>query len=72
LGPCCVDAAPDLKPANILIGDDGRIRVCDMGLAQSITTKTSFTVGTVYYSPPESRLNAVVIDSRNYGDVLLS
>ena len=49
----------DVKPENVLIGDDGRIKVADFGLAKAVSADTQHTgtqgvlIGTVSYLAPE-------------------
>ncbi len=47
----------DIKPHNILIGHDGRVKVTDFGIARAITassiTQTGSVLGSVYYLSPE-------------------
>lgn len=55
----------DVKPENVLISDDGRIKVADFGLAKAISADTQHTatqgvlIGTVSYLAPE-----LVVDGR--------
>jgi eukaryotic-like serine/threonine-protein kinase len=48
----------DVKPENVLLAEDGRVKVADFGLARSMTgtsnhTKTGVLMGTVAYLAPE-------------------
>ena len=48
----------DVKPENVLLGDDGRVKVADFGLARaveaaSVTATTGVIIGTVAYLAPE-------------------
>lgn len=48
----------DIKPDNILIGTDGRVKVADLGLAKQLVgggnlTNTGMAMGTPRYMPPE-------------------
>ncbi|MGW7516763.1 PASTA domain-containing protein [Streptomyces sp. NPDC054796] len=47
----------DMKPENVLIGDDGRVKVADFGLVRTVDSQTSATtdsiLGTVSYLAPE-------------------
>ncbi|MEV6315103.1 Stk1 family PASTA domain-containing Ser/Thr kinase [Streptomyces sp. NPDC051776] len=47
----------DMKPENVLIGDDGRVKVADFGLVRAVDTNTTVSsgslLGTVSYLAPE-------------------
>lgn len=47
----------DVKPHNILIGEDGRVKVTDFGIAQAVTASTvtynGAILGSVHYFSPE-------------------
>ncbi|GAA3067258.1 hypothetical protein GCM10020000_59440 [Streptomyces olivoverticillatus] len=53
----------DMKPENVLIGDDGRVKVADFGLVRAVDTKTTTSTGAVlgtvsYLAPPSSSRTA--------------
>ena len=55
----------DVKPENVLLADDGRVKVADFGLARAVSAETQHTatggvlIGTVSYLAPE-----LVVDGR--------
>ncbi len=56
----------DVKPENVLIADDGRVKVADFGLARAVSAETQHTatggvlIGTVSYLAPE-----LVVDGKS-------
>lgn len=57
----------DVKPENVILTDDGRVKVADFGLARAATANTSTTgvlMGTVAYLAPELVLRGVA-DARS-------
>jgi serine/threonine-protein kinase len=61
----------DVKPGNILVGEDGRSKLADLGVAKfldpDVPDLTSFDVGvgTPFYMPWEQSLNASIVDPRS-------
>ncbi len=60
-GLCCAHDSyiihRDIKPQNILILDDGRVKITDFGIAMALNsnelTQTNSVMGSVHYLPPE-------------------
>ena len=60
----------DVKPGNILIGEDGKAKLADLGVAKLLVDSTELTaldqgIGTPYYMPWEQTLNASLVDPRS-------
>jgi serine/threonine-protein kinase len=60
----------DVKPGNILIAEDGRAKLADLGVAKLLTDQTELTsfdqgIGTPYYMPWEQSLHASLVDPRS-------
>jgi serine/threonine protein kinase len=60
----------DVKPGNILIAEDGRAKLADLGVAKLLTDASELTtldqgIGTPYYMPWEQTLNAGLVDQRS-------
>jgi serine/threonine-protein kinase len=60
----------DVKPGNILVAEDGRAKLADLGVAKPLTDSADLTsfdqgVGTPYYMPWEQTLNASLVDARS-------
>jgi len=55
----------NLKPANVLVGDDGLLRICDLGSSRQIAERHEFTPGlvTLWYRSPEILLGAPSYDT---------
>jgi len=61
----------DIKPGNILITDEGTIKLIDLGLLKNISEESlslltceGVGIGTPHYLPPEQLFNARSVDSR--------
>jgi serine/threonine-protein kinase len=56
----------DVKPANILLGKNGRVKITDFGLAQDVGHRESgdFVLGTPWYISPE-QVQGKAVDGRS-------
>ncbi|MCG6197566.1 protein kinase, partial [Anoxybacillus sp. LAT_38] len=56
----------DIKPHNILIGKNGRVKVTDFGIARAVTsttiTHTNAVLGSVHYFSPEQARGGVTAE----------
>jgi tetratricopeptide (TPR) repeat protein len=59
----------DVKPANILIGRDGTVKLVDLGIARRVEaagpTRTGIVVGSCLYMSPEQALGGRDVDERS-------
>ena len=60
----------DVKPGNILIAEDGRAKLADLGVAKKLADTVDLTLfdqgmGTPFYMPWEQSLNASLVDPRS-------
>jgi serine/threonine protein kinase len=60
----------DVKPGNILIAEDGRAKLADLGVAKLLSDAAELTsldqgIGTPFYMPWEQTLNASLVDPRS-------
>jgi serine/threonine protein kinase len=60
----------DVKPGNVLIGEDGRAKLADLGVAKQLADTADLTsfdqgIGTPFYMPWEQGLNASLVDPRS-------
>jgi serine/threonine-protein kinase len=62
----------DVKPENLLVAQDGRLKVCDLGIAKRMAskpgdaplTRTGYMLGTPHYIAPEQLKGAKELDCR--------
>ncbi len=58
----------DIKPQNILVTDDDRIKICDFGMALvkgvAFSGPDNMQIGSPCYTPPEQRKNPGMVDGR--------
>lgn len=55
----------DVKPANLLLGGDGTVKVLDLGLAQVRASQQTQAVGTPDFMAPEAALDPSKADARS-------
>ena len=60
----------DVKPGNILVAEDGRAKLADLGVAKLLADSSDLTtldqgIGTPFYMPWEQTLNASLVDARS-------
>lgn len=48
----------DIKPQNVMISRDGKVKVTDFGIAKAVTSNTisSNAMGSVHYTSPEQAM----------------
>ncbi|MCE9573407.1 MAG: protein kinase, partial [Deltaproteobacteria bacterium] len=58
----------DIKPSNVLVGDDGRVALCDFGLidAHRDAGSRARAIGTVAYMSPEQARRASLTDASDW------
>lgn len=65
----------DIKPHNILIGRNGRVKVTDFGIARAVTsttiTQTGSVVGSVHYFPRSTPRASLRVKNRIYTPLVL-
>jgi serine/threonine protein kinase len=58
----------DIKPHNILVTDEDRVKICDFGMALvsgvSFAGPPNMQIGSPYYTPPEQQKNPHQVDRR--------
>src|SRR5579863_5386351 len=59
----------DISPSNMIVTEDGTLKLTDFGLAKSVTdlrlTQTGSLVGSLYYTPPEQVRGCSEADGRS-------